>query len=102
MLAKINPAASIRIVQARIFGIALTLALTLGGWGLSLLPGLERLGPLACTLLLAAAYRHRFGYPAALASGIRFSSGTLLRLAIVLFGLKLNISVLLHDGLPLL
>ncbi|WP_256759220.1 YeiH family protein [Cohnella sp. WQ 127256] len=90
------------LIPARIYGILFTLALALTGWGLSQLPGLDRLGPLACTLLLAAAYRHLFGYPLSLGSGIRFSSGTLLRLAIVLFGLKLNIGDLLQQGLPLL
>lgn len=85
-----------------LYGILFTLEIALAGWGLSLLPGLERLGPLACALLLAAAYRHRLGYPAAIASGIRFSSSTLLRGAIVLFGLKLNINVLLEQGLPMI
>ncbi|MFC4303549.1 YeiH family protein [Cohnella boryungensis] len=83
-------------------GIALTLTLALAGWGISLLPGLTKLGPLACTLLLAAVYRHRFGYPSTASEGVRFSSGTLLRLAIVLFGLRLNIAQLLEAGLPLL
>ncbi|MCD9022211.1 YeiH family protein [Cohnella silvisoli] len=104
MLAKITPptTAALPALPARIYGVLLTLLLALAGWGLSLLPGLERLGPLACALLLAPAYRHRFGYPSAITSGIRFSSATLLRLAIILFGLKLNIGDLLQQGLPLL
>jgi uncharacterized integral membrane protein (TIGR00698 family) len=102
MLTRTNLTATLPIFPQRLYGILITLILTLAGWGLSLLPGLDRLGPLACTLFLAAAYRHRFGYPAAYAVGIRFSSGTLLRTAIVLFGLKLNIGVLLEQGLPLL
>ncbi len=102
MLAKITLPAILNLFPAKINGILLTLTLALAGWVISLLPLLGRLGPLACALLLAAAYRHRFGYPAALAGGIRFSSGVLLRLAIVLFGLKLNIGELLQQGLPLL
>ncbi|TFE28928.1 YeiH family protein [Cohnella luojiensis] len=105
MLAKIKTSptiASLPTVHSRIYGIIFTLAFALGGWGLSLLPGLDRFGPLACALLLAVAYRHRFRYPLTIESGIRFSSGTLLRLAIVLFGLKLNISHVLIQGLPLL
>jgi uncharacterized integral membrane protein (TIGR00698 family) len=104
MLAKIAPSntADFPVLHARIYGILLTLSLALAGLGLSLLPGLDRLGPLACTLLLAAAYRHRFGFPSTLGIGIRFSSGTLLRLAIVLFGLKLDIGNLLQQGFPLL
>ncbi|MFC5701530.1 YeiH family protein [Cohnella faecalis] len=83
-------------------GILLTFLLALLGWTLSLLPGLDRLGALACTLFLATLYRHLFHYPEALRPGIRLSSGTLLRAAIVLFGLKLNVSELLGLGLPLL
>ncbi|MFC5403533.1 YeiH family protein [Cohnella soli] len=88
--------------QPTIAGILFTLLIALLGWGLSFLPGLDRIGPLACALFLAATYRYRFGYPLALAQGIRFSSGTLLRIAIVLYGLKLNVADLLHHGLPLL
>ncbi|RKP47338.1 putative sulfate exporter family transporter [Cohnella endophytica] len=103
MISRISqPSASFPVASSRGYGILLTLIIALSGWGLSFLPVLARLGPLACTLLLAAAYRHRFGYPTALAQGIRYSSGTLLRLAIVLFGLKLNVGELLQQGLPLL
>ncbi|WP_267875413.1 YeiH family protein [Cohnella cholangitidis] len=104
MFAKITSqsTAGLPFASPRLYGILFTLAFALAGWGVSLLPGLDRLGPLACTLLLAAAYRHRFGYPYAFGAGIRFSSGTLLRLAIVLFGLKLNIAELWQQGLPLL
>ncbi|MEB3749278.1 YeiH family protein [Geobacillus icigianus] len=68
------------------------------GMALASLPGLDHLGPLACAILLAVLYRHVFGYPVALRSGIQFVSKYLLRLAIVLFGLKLNIAVLLQHG----
>jgi uncharacterized integral membrane protein (TIGR00698 family) len=102
MLIKLIPTANPPFLSTKIYGVLFTLAIAITGWGLALLPGLERIGPLACTLLLAAAYRHRFGFPAALATGARFSSGTLLRLAIILFGLKLNIGDMLQQGLPLL
>ncbi|MFC5648302.1 YeiH family protein [Paenibacillus solisilvae] len=83
-------------------GIGFTLAFAGIGFGLSLLPGLHLIGPMACAILLAAGYRHFNGYPKTLRSGIQFSSKQLLRLAIVLFGLKLNIRVVLHQGLELL
>lgn len=104
MIAKITPSANtaFSLWPTRIYGVLLTLSLALAGWGVSLLPWLDRLGPLACTLLLAAVYRYRFGYPIALNRGIRFSSSTLLRLTIILFGLKLDIVHLLQQGLPLL
>lgn len=72
------------------------------GWGLAQLPGFDRAGPLACAIGIAVLYRHFRGYPEQLRAGIRFSSKTLLRLAIVLYGLKLNIDVILHQGLGLL
>ncbi|MFB9274673.1 YeiH family protein [Cohnella cellulosilytica] len=98
----IRPIAALPSNHPRLAGVLLTLSLALIGWAISLIPGPAKLGPLACTLLLAAAYRHRFGYPHALGAGIRFSSGTLLRAAIVLFGLKLDIVEVLRQGLPLL
>ncbi len=57
------------------------------------LPGLDRIGPLACSILIAVLYRQFLGYPTAIRSGIQFSSKRLLRLAIVLYGLRLNIDV---------
>ncbi len=98
----IRPVAAFTSNHPRLAGVLLTLSLALAGWAVSLIPGPAKLGPLACTLLLAAVYRHRFGYPQTLDAGIRFSSGTLLRAAIVLFGLKLDIAEVLRQGLPLL
>ncbi|MDB4866708.1 MAG: hypothetical protein JWR03_1041 [Cohnella sp.] len=95
-------AAPVSRIPARFGGVLFTLVLALAGWGLSLLPGLDRMGPLACTLLAAAVYRHRCGYPEALRPGIRFSSGTLLRTAVVLFGLRLDVRVILENGLHFL
>src|SRR5699024_7764494 len=43
-----------------------------------------------------------FGYPYKMTSGIQFSSKILLRAAIILYGLKLNIDVILSEGLTLL
>jgi uncharacterized integral membrane protein (TIGR00698 family) len=95
-------AAPVSRIPARFGGVLFTLVLALAGWGLSLLPGLDRMGPLACTLLAAAVYRHWCGYPEALRPGIRFSSGTLLRTAVVLFGLRLDVRVILENGLHFL
>ncbi|ASS75237.1 hypothetical protein CIG75_09750 [Tumebacillus algifaecis] len=83
-------------------GILFTLLLALLGFGLAQLPGLSQIGPLACAILLAVLYRQKFGYPEALRSGIQFSSKRLLRIAIMLYGLKLNLHLLLSNGLPLL
>jgi len=102
MITKFRSATSLSSNHPHFYGILLTLSIASAGWVLSLLPGLSQLGPLACALLLAASYRHRFGYPTALSAGVRFSSGTLLRAAIVLFGLKLDIAEVLRQGMPLL
>ena len=83
-------------------GIGFTFAFASTGYGLSSIPGLHLIGQMACSILLAACYRHFIGYPEQLRSGIQFSSKQLLRYAIVLFGLKLNIGVVLHQGLGLL
>lgn len=83
-------------------GVLFTFAIALLGYGWAQIPGFDRIGQMACAILLAVAYRHFFGYPQALRSGIVFSSQRLLRLAIVLYGLKLNIGLVLGEGLGLL
>ncbi|MCL6517181.1 putative sulfate exporter family transporter [Alicyclobacillus sp.] len=82
-------------------GIAFTLAIAALGTGLARLPGFDRVGPLACAIAIAVVYRQLAGYPEALRPGIQFSAKRLLRFAIVLYGLRLNIAVILHDGLGL-
>lgn len=83
-------------------GVAFTFAIALLGYGLACLPAFDRVGPLACAILIAVAYRQFWGYPEPLRSGIQFSAKQLLRLAIILYGLKLNVDVVLHQGLGLL
>lgn len=83
-------------------GIAFTFAIALLGYGLACLPAFDRVGPLACAILIAVAYRQFWGYPEPLRSGIQFSAKQLLRLAIILYGLKLNVDIVLHQGLGLL
>lgn len=83
-------------------GLALAAALALLGWQLARIPGLGLFGPMACTLLAAVAFRQLFGYSQTWVPGVRFSTTKLLRAAIVLFGLKLPLDAVLHQGLPLL
>ncbi|MGF6950909.1 putative integral membrane protein (TIGR00698 family) [Neobacillus sp. B4I6] len=85
-----------------ISGIGFTLIIAVLGFILAALPGLNHIGPLACAILLAVVYRQVFGYPEKLRTGIQFSSKKLLRLAIILYGLKLNMIVIFHQGFPLL
>jgi uncharacterized integral membrane protein (TIGR00698 family) len=83
-------------------GIAFTFFIALLGFLLAMVPGFDHVGQLACAIIIAVIYRQIFGYPEALRAGITFSSKKLLRFAIILYGLKLNIDTVFHDGLGLL
>lgn len=88
--------------SAFILGIGFTFIIALLGYVLAIIPGFNRVGPLASAIILAILYRQFFGYPEKLRDGIQFSSKYILRLAIILYGLKLNVDVILEDGLGLL
>ena len=83
-------------------GVGFTFLIAFISYFLARLPGLDHVGQLACAIIIAVGYRQVFGYPEKLRSGIQFSSKRLLRAAIILYGLKLNIDVVLHQGLSLL
>ncbi|TFE00865.1 YeiH family protein [Jeotgalibacillus sp. R-1-5s-1] len=88
--------------QAWLSGVLFTFFIALLGYLLALVPGFDRVGQLAGAIVLAVFYRQIFGYPDKIRSGITFSTKRLLRVAIVLYGLKLNIEIVLNDGLGLL
>ncbi|GAB4074216.1 YeiH family protein [Barrientosiimonas marina] len=83
-------------------GIAFTFLIALLGYLLAMVPGFSRVGQMACAIVLAVLYRQFFGYPEVIRPGIAFSQKRLLRAAIILYGLKLNIDTVLSDGLGLL
>lgn len=83
-------------------GVTFTFLIAAIGFALSSLPGFNRLGPLASAILIAVVYRQVFGYPELIRKGIQFSAKRLLRFAIILYGLRLNIDVVIHQGLGLL
>jgi uncharacterized integral membrane protein (TIGR00698 family) len=83
-------------------GIGYTFVIASIGFGLANLPGFNHIGPLACAILVSVMYRQLFGYPDKYRKGIQFSSKVLLRFAIILYGLKLNVNIIFHQGLPLL
>lgn len=83
-------------------GVGFTILIAAFGYGLSRIPGLDYAGPLACAIVIAVLYRQFFGYPEKIRPGIQFSSKQFLRFAIILYGLKLNIDVVLHQGVGLL
>lgn len=82
-------------------GIGFTLIIAALGFTLALLPGLEKLGPLAIAIVLAIIYRQIFAYPIQFKEGIQFTTKYLLRFAIILYGLKLNVQLIFQEGLSL-
>src|SRR5699024_9878360 len=88
--------------SAFILGIGFTFIIALLGYVLSIITEFNRVGPLASAIILAILYSLFFCYPDNLAVCILFSSKFILRLAIILYGLKLNVDVILEDGLGLL
>ncbi|WP_042357227.1 YeiH family protein [Bacillus rubiinfantis] len=83
-------------------GIAFTILIAGLGFLLAKVPGFNHIGPLASAIILAVIYRQLFGYPEKLRNGIQFSAKKLLRFAIILYGLKLNIDIVVNQGLGLL
>lgn len=83
-------------------GVLFTFALAWIGMTLAKQPGFSRFGAMICAILLAVVFRQLIGYPQRLRPGIQFSSRTLLRAAIVLFGFRLNLAIVLNEGLGLL
>nr|WP_276717103.1 putative sulfate exporter family transporter [Kyrpidia tusciae] len=79
-------------------GVLFTFAVAAAGTALAELPGLGRLGPMVLAILLAVVYRQVAGYPVFLVSGIQFSSKVLLRVAIILYGFRVNIAMIAHQG----
>ena len=86
-------------IPAHLPGLLLVTALAAGGFGLARLPGAQLLGPLVLAMLLGVALRAvlRRPLPAAV-PGIAFSARTLLRLGIVLLGVRLDARALLELG----
>lgn len=85
-----------------ILGIGFTLVVATISILLSNLPIFNKIGALAIAILIAIFYRQFFGYPMKYETGIQFSAKRLLRLAIILYGLKLNIFNIVSQGWYLL
>lgn len=81
-----------------IFGILFTLAVAVISIALAGLPVISSIGALAVALLIGVLYRQILGYPESLRPGITFSAKKLLRFAIVLYGFKLNLQLIINDG----
>jgi uncharacterized integral membrane protein (TIGR00698 family) len=83
-------------------GILFTFAIAGIGIGAASLPLINKLGPMVTAILIAVVYRQIAGYPDLIRSGVQFAGKKILRLAIILFGFKLNLDVILHQGFGLL
>lgn len=83
-------------------GVLFTFLIAFFGYLLTFIPGFSYVGQLASAIIIAFIYNLLFGYPEQLRTGITFSSKVLLRLAIILYGLRLNIHTVLGEGLGLL
>ena len=85
-----------------LIGVGITFIMAIIGYIVALLPGFSLIGPLGSAIIVAIVYRQIFGYPYTYNSGITFSSKKLLRVAIILYGLRLNINIILGEGLEFL
>ncbi len=86
-------------MRARLPGLLLVAALAAGGFAVARLPGAQLLGPLVLAMLLGIVLRAVLRRPLPAAGpGIAFASRTLLRLGIVLLGVRLDARALLELG----
>lgn len=81
-----------------VLGVLFTLGIAGAGTLLGGLPGFNRIGAMLTAILIAVLYRNVIGYPESIRTGIQFSARFLMRLAIVLYGFKLNIDLVIHKG----
>lgn len=85
-----------------VYGVLLTFLIAISSYMLAKLPILSIIGPLALAIFLAVIIRNFFFYPSKWQKGITFSSKKILRFAIVLYGVRLNMMVIFDEGLPYL
>lgn len=79
-------------------GLLLCAVVTAAAYGLARLPGPAIVGALGISLLIGVVWRAVFGVPAVATPGVAFSARTLLRLGIVLLGVRLDLGLLLGAG----
>jgi uncharacterized integral membrane protein (TIGR00698 family) len=79
-------------------GLALVALLTVASFLLSKVPALAVPGPLVVALVVGVAWRAVAGLPGSQAPGASFSARTLLRLGIVLLGVRLDFALLAQVG----
>lgn len=85
-----------------VIGLLFTFMIAIISLLVTKLPILDKVGALSIAILIAIIYRHFKGYPEKYRQGITFSSKRLLKFAIILYGLKLNIYDVIGQGSGLL
>ncbi|WP_411826170.1 YeiH family protein [Luteolibacter sp. AS25] len=83
-------------------GVGMTVLLAVLAIGLSHFPILRHIGPLSTALLLGLIWRAFMGVPLGHHVGIGFSAKSLLRLGIILLGVRLNLDLVLQGGFRIL
>ena len=81
-------------------GIAMTFFIAFAAYFLAKLPVLVVIGPLALAIILAIIIRNFVFEPKAWQQGITFTSKKILRFAIILYGVRLNMMLIFDAGLP--
>ncbi len=76
--------------------------LTVLATALANIPGIKILGALGLALIVGMLVRSSFGLPTVFKPGVGYAAKTLLRLGIVLLGVRLNFSKLLESGMLIL
>jgi uncharacterized integral membrane protein (TIGR00698 family) len=82
--------------------LALTALLAGAAWWADEWPGFRNLGPLATALLLGLAWRAVRRPPAQWEAGIGFAAKRLLRIGIILLGVRLNLALVVEAGVRIL
>ncbi|MNZ44478.1 hypothetical protein D3C78_621100 [compost metagenome] len=80
------------------YGIGLTLVIALVAKFLSGFPFLSIMGQLVIAILIGIIWRATIGAPDGIVGGTNFSSKKLLRLGIILLGMRLNLLDIVHAG----
>lgn len=82
-----------------ILGIGITLIIAIAAKLLASVPYLNIMGQLVLAILLGILWRATIGMPSVAAAGITFANKKLLRLGIILLGMRLNLKDIYHAGI---
>ncbi|BAE85980.1 YeiH family protein [Desulfitobacterium hafniense] len=83
-------------------GLLFTMGVAAFATGIATLPGISKIGAMLCAIFIAVLYRNTLGYPEKCRPGIQFAAQKILRFAIILYGFRLNIHLVLQQGPSLL